>query len=61
MNIIVLIKQIIDPEMPPSKFKIDTQAKRVIPPEGVPLVINPFDAQAVEAALRLNPSKTIYA
>jgi len=53
MNIIVFIKQIIDPEMPSAKFKVDTQAKKVIPPEGMPLVINPFDAQAVEAALRI--------
>lgn len=53
MNIIVCIKQIIDPEMPPAKFKVDTGAKKVIPPEGIPLVINPFDAQAVEAALRI--------
>ena len=53
MNIVVCIKQIIDPETPPSKFKVDTQAKRVIPPEGMPLVINPFDAQAIEAALRI--------
>lgn len=53
MNIIVLIKQIIDPEMPSAKFKVDTQAKKVVPPEGMPLVINPFDAQAIEAALRI--------
>lgn len=53
MNIIVCIKQVLDPEMPPAKFKVDTAAKRVIPPEGIPLVINPFDEQAVEAALRI--------
>jgi electron transfer flavoprotein beta subunit len=53
MNIIVCIKQIIDPEMPPAKFKIDTVAKKVIPPEGIPLVVSPFDEQAVEAALRI--------
>jgi len=53
MDIIVLIKQIIDPEMPSAKFKVDTQAKKVIPPEGIPLVINPFDSQAMEAALRI--------
>jgi len=53
MDIIVLIKQIIDPEMPSAKFKVDTQAKKVIPPEGIPLVINPYDSQAMEAALRI--------
>lgn len=53
MNIIVCIKQIQDPEIPPTKFKIDAEAKKVIPPEGVPPVISPFDEQAVEAALRI--------
>lgn len=53
MNIIVCIKQIVDPEMPPAKFKIDTAAKKVIPPEGIPLVVSPFDEQAVEAALTI--------
>lgn len=53
MNIIVCIKQIPDPEVPPTKFKIDPQSNQVIPPEGVPPVINPFDEQAIEAALRI--------
>jgi electron transfer flavoprotein beta subunit len=53
MNIIVCIKQILDPEMPPAKFKIDAEAKKVIAPEGIPLVVSPFDEQAVEAALRI--------
>jgi len=53
MNVVVCIKQILDPEIPPSKFQLDSQAKRVIPPEGIPLKVSPFDAQAVEAALRL--------
>ncbi|MBL7119791.1 MAG: electron transfer flavoprotein subunit beta/FixA family protein [Dehalococcoidia bacterium] len=53
MNVIVCIKYILDPEMPPAKFKIDTEAKKVIPPEGIPLVVSPFDEQAVEAALTI--------
>ena len=53
MNIIVCVKQVLDPEIPAAKFKIDAKAKRVIPPEGIPPVINPYDAQAVELALRL--------
>jgi electron transfer flavoprotein beta subunit len=53
MNIIVCIKQILAPEIPPESFRLDAEAKRVIPPEGVPPVINPFDEQAVELALRL--------
>jgi electron transfer flavoprotein beta subunit len=53
MNIIVCIKQILDPEIPPAKFRLDAESKRVIPPEGIPPVINPYDEQAVELALRL--------
>lgn len=53
MNCIVCVKQIPDPEIPPSKFKLDEESKRVIPPEGIPPVMNPYDEQAVELALRL--------
>ena len=53
MNIIVCVKQVIDPEAPPSSFKIDAAANRVIPPAGVPPVISTFDEYAVEAALRI--------
>jgi len=53
MNTIVCIKQILDPEIPPAKFRLDAESKRVIPPEGIPPVINPYDEQAVELALRL--------
>lgn len=53
MNVIVCVKQVLDPEIPPAKFRLDPEAKRVIPPEGIPPVINPYDAQAVELALKL--------
>ena len=53
MDIIVCIKKIPDPEIPPAKFKLDMESKRIIPPEGIPPVINPYDEQAVELALRL--------
>ncbi len=53
MNMIVCVKQVPDPEIPLVKFRIDPQANRVAPPEGIPPVINPFDEQAVEAALRI--------
>ena len=53
MNIIVCVKQVLDPQIPPAKFVLDPEAKRVLPPEGIPPVINPYDAQAVELALRL--------
>jgi electron transfer flavoprotein beta subunit len=53
MNIIVCVKQVLDPEIPPAKFKIDPETKKVIPPPGVPPVISVFDERAVEAACRL--------
>ncbi len=53
MNIIVCVKQVLDPEIPPAKFKIDPAAKTVVPPPGVPPVISVYDERAVEAACRL--------
>lgn len=53
MNTIVCVKKIPDPEIPPTKFKLDQESKQVIPPEGIPPVMNPYDEQAVELALRL--------
>jgi electron transfer flavoprotein beta subunit len=53
MNIIVCVKQVTDPEAPPSSFKIDPAANKVVPPPGMPPVISTFDEYAVEAALRI--------
>ena len=53
MNMIVCVKQVIDPEAPPASFKVDSSSNRVVPPQGVPPVISPFDENAVEAALRV--------
>ena len=53
LNIVVCAKQVIDPEMPASAFKVDADSKRVAPATGIPPVINGFDENAVEAALRL--------
>jgi len=53
MNTIVCVKQVLDPEIPPAKFKIDPGTKQVIPPPGVPPVISVYDERAVEAACRL--------
>ena len=53
MNIIVCVKQVLDPEIPPAKFKIDPDTKQVIPPQGVPPVISVYDERAIEAACRL--------
>jgi electron transfer flavoprotein beta subunit len=53
MNIIVCVKQISDPEAPPSSFKIDAAANKAIPPPGTSPVISTFDEYAVEAAIRI--------
>ena len=53
MKIIVCIKQIQDPEIATSIFRIDEEACKVIPVPGLSPVISPFDEQAVEAALRI--------
>jgi electron transfer flavoprotein beta subunit len=52
-NIIVCAKQVVDPETPASAFRIDPDAKQVIPAQGVPPVVNGFDENAVEAALQI--------
>ena len=57
MNMIVCVKQVIDPEAPPASFKVDPSANKVIPPPGVSPVISPFDEQAVEAALRIKDAQ----
>jgi electron transfer flavoprotein beta subunit len=53
MNVIVCVKQVPNPEIPPSKFRIDPEAKRALPPEGIAPVISPYDERAVELALRI--------
>ena len=53
MRIVVCVKQIPDPEAAFSQFKVDEQAKKVVPAPGLKQVMSPFDEQAVEAALRL--------
>jgi electron transfer flavoprotein beta subunit len=54
LNIVVCVKQVLDPEISPVKFRIDELAKKVIPPKlDSVFVINPFDELAVEAALRI--------
>ena len=53
MDIVVTVKQVPDPDIPPTHFKVDEAAKKVIPPAGVSQVMNGYDANALEAALRL--------
>src|ERR687886_554049 len=53
MNIVVCVKQVPDPDIPPTHFKIDEAARKVVPPPGVAPVMNGYDAHALEAALKL--------
>jgi electron transfer flavoprotein beta subunit len=53
MNIIICVKQVIDPEAPPASFKVDTAANRVLLPADIPPVIDPYSEYALEAALKL--------
>jgi electron transfer flavoprotein beta subunit len=52
LQIVVCIKQVPDPEGPVDAFQVDPEAKKVIP-VGIPPVINPFDENALEAALHI--------
>jgi electron transfer flavoprotein beta subunit len=51
MKILVCIKQVADPEGPSSAFDIDKEQKKIVV-KGIPPVINPFDENALEAALK---------
>lgn len=52
MHIVVCLKQILDPEMPPRDFRLE-QENMAPATEGIPLVVNPFDQNALEVALQL--------
>ena len=54
INIIVCMKQVMDPETPASAFNIDSDAKKVVPAQGIPPVVNGFDENAVEASLSVD-------
>jgi len=57
MEFIVCVKKVLDPDLPPAKFAVDTKKNLVIPPEGIPYVINPYTAVAVEAGLKIKEGK----
>ncbi len=52
-QIIVCMKQVIDPEAPLTLFQIDPATKRAILPKATPPVLSPFDENALEAALKI--------
>ena len=58
LKIAVCAKQVPDTDIPPSQFKVDETGLRVIPPAGIPPIVNGFDMNAVEAALKLRDTGT---
>jgi len=56
MNIIVCVKQVIDPEAPPASFKIDAGSNKA-EMHGAPPVIDPYGEYAVEASLKIKEAK----
>ena len=57
MNMVVCVKQVIDPEAPPTTFKIDPASGKVVPPPGIAPVIDPYGEYAVEAALKVKDTQ----
>lgn len=53
INMIVCCKQVPDPEAPPSLFKVDTAANKMVTASDVKPVISQYDEFALEAALRI--------
>ena len=53
LHIVVCAKVVIDPEAPISTFRIDPEVRRAVAGEGVPPVVNPYDENCLEAALRI--------
>lgn len=53
INIVVCVKQVPDPEAPPSAFNVDTEKNQVVIAPGIPPVISPYDEDALETALRI--------
>jgi electron transfer flavoprotein beta subunit len=52
-RMIVCCKQVPDPEAPPSVFKVDSVANKVVLPADIKPVIGQYDEFALEAALRI--------
>ncbi len=47
------MKIVVDPEAPVSTFKVDEAANKIMPMKGIPPVLNPYDENALEAALKI--------
>lgn len=55
MNIVVCVKQVPDPEAPPSVYLVDPDGKHITC-RGAPPVISTYDENALEAALKIKDS-----
>ena len=53
MKIVVCVKEIPNPEIASSLYRVDEEKNKIIPLPGLPFVMSPFDIQAIEAALRI--------
>lgn len=53
MRIIVTCKQVVDPLTPVSVLRIDHARRKILGPPDTPPVINGYDEQALEAAMRI--------
>jgi electron transfer flavoprotein beta subunit len=56
LKIVVTTKLVVDTNVPSASLKVDREAKKVDPSSNIPLIINGFDENAVEAALRIKDS-----
>ncbi len=58
MHAVVLLKQILDWELPAAKFRVDPATNR--PPEGLaPTLLGPFEQNALELALKLRDAGAV--
>ena len=58
MHAVVLLKEILDWELPASKFRVDAEAKR--PPSNLgPSLLGPFEQNALELALQLKDAGVV--
>ncbi|MDD4873596.1 MAG: electron transfer flavoprotein subunit beta/FixA family protein [Dehalococcoidales bacterium] len=53
MKVVVCIKQVMDPEAPPSSFKIDSGGSSVVLPASISPVLDLYSEYALEAALKI--------
>lgn len=53
IKIIICMKQVMDPDIPISLFKINPETQKALPPEGTPPLMSSFDENALEAALKI--------